>query len=101
VCGNSSSPRDRAELWAVKHRHPHHHDGYVRFYCSEHVPRVAPVVSRAAPARKAAPRRAPAENRVPPRRAPAATDVVRAMCPDCFIEVSAAGVCGNCGRQVV
>jgi hypothetical protein len=24
----------------------------------------------------------------------------RAMCPDCFVEVSATGLCGMCGTQV-
>ncbi len=95
VCGNDSELRDRSELWAVKHRHPHHHDGYVRFYCNEHVPRVH--------ARMAAPAATPVlgERRPSAHRSPAASDVVRAMCPDCFTEVSAKGLCGNCGQQVV
>lgn len=95
VCGNDSALRDRSELWAVKHRHPHHHDGYVRFYCSEHVPRVQVTMSAPPPSPVRGERRPPAH------RSPAASDVVRAMCPDCFIEVSATGVCGNCGQQVV
>jgi hypothetical protein len=96
VCGNDSEPRDRTELWAVKHRHPHHHDGYVRFYCSEHVPRTKAVATPQPVARSAIrPERRPAAH-----RHPAASDVVRAMCPDCFIEVSATGLCGNCGRRV-
>ncbi|GAA1946907.1 glucose-6-phosphate dehydrogenase [Microbacterium deminutum] len=95
VCGGGSELRSRSELWAVKHRHPHHHDGYVRFYCSEHVPRVQVTVSSPAlnPVR--------GERRPAAHRSPAASDVVRAMCPDCFIEVSATGQCGNCGLQVV
>jgi hypothetical protein len=105
VCGNDSELRSRTELWAVKHRHPHHHDGYVRFYCSEHVPRPATVVSPAPLARggtRPSASRTPAAQRTPAgHRHPAASDVVRAMCPDCFIEVSATGVCGNCGMKVV
>jgi hypothetical protein len=94
VCGSDSQLRDRSELWAVKHRHPHHHSGFVRFYCSVHVPRAQPAAVRAQQPAARAERRSPA-----PRR-PAAADTVRAMCPDCFIEVSASGVCGNCGQQV-
>ncbi len=91
VCGADSEPRGRDELWAVKHQHPHHHDGYVRFYCSEHVPRIAPAPV-AAPA-------AVRRERTPAARRPVQSfEKVRAMCPDCFIEVSAKGVCGNCGR---
>jgi hypothetical protein len=97
VCGVDSEPRPRTELWAFKHRHPKNHDGYVRFYCREHVP----VVTRREPVQEA--RRAPARTapRSPRTSRPAASDVVRAMCPDCFIEVSATGVCGNCGEKVV
>lgn len=90
TCGPDSAPRERTELWAFKHRHPNHHDGYVRFYCREHVP----VVRRA----QAAERRAPRAERTP--RRPAQSDVVRAMCPNCFVEVSAAGECGMCGTRV-
>jgi hypothetical protein len=92
VCGPESSVRDRTDLWAIKHRHPRHHDGFVRFYCVEHRP---------APPR-AAPRPEPVrEKRVPQRRAAASVDApVRAMCPDCFVEVSATGLCGVCGTQL-
>ncbi|NYE18679.1 glucose-6-phosphate dehydrogenase [Microbacterium immunditiarum] len=95
TCGADSEPRPRTELWAVKHRHPKNHDGFVRFYCAEHRP---VVVRREAPA-AAAPRaksRPPAE-RAPSRRTPSTRDVTRAMCPNCFVEVSASGDCGMCG----
>ncbi|GAA1985798.1 glucose-6-phosphate dehydrogenase [Microbacterium pumilum] len=94
VCGNDSEPLSRTELWAVKHRHPHHHDGYVRFYCVDHVPRADHTLTRTAPTATRG------ERRPPVRRTPAASDTVRAMCPDCFIEISATGLCGNCGQQV-
>ena len=93
VCGADSEPRSRDELWAFKHRHPHHHDGYVQFYCGDHVPKVAPAPVSVAvkPAVK--------RERTPAARRPVQSfEKVRAMCPDCFIEVSAKGVCGNCGR---
>lgn len=96
ACPADAGAHDRDHLWAVKHRHPTNHGGFVRFYCEAHVPeRKQPVaaVTRPAPARRAAPRAATA--RTP--KAPAPSDVVRAMCPDCFVEVSAAGECGICG----
>jgi hypothetical protein len=98
ACGPDADPLPRTELWAVKHRHPKNHDGYVRFFCADHTPRVpAPAPApAAAPAR--ARRAAPAE-RIP-RRTPAVDAPPRAMCPDCFVEVSASGECGMCGRQV-
>ena len=98
ACGGDAEPRPRDELWAYKHRHPRHHDGYVRFYCRAHTPappqRPAPVESRR-PTRE----RAPARERTPAR--PTIPETTRAMCPDCFVEVSATGVCGMCARQVV
>ena len=41
-------------------------------------------------------------DRQPPARRPSAVadDKPRAMCPDCFIEVSALGLCGVCGQTV-
>ena len=95
VCGGDSQLRPRTELWAVKHRHPNQHAGFVRFYCQAHLPvleRVAPVETRRTAAR--------AERAAAVRR-PAAVDAApRAMCPECFVEVSATGECGMCGRQV-
>ncbi len=102
ACGPASAPREREDLWAVKHRHPTQHGGYVRFYCSAHAPAPAPAPTAPAPGRARAPRAArtaPARREAPARR-PADPDVVRAMCPDCFVEVSATGTCGMCGRQV-
>ena len=80
-------------IWSSSSRD---HGGFVRFYCIEHKP--APVVAAAvAPGRAAAARRsAPAEKRPPVRRA-THDDRIRAMCPNCFIEVSATGECGVCG----
>lgn len=97
-CAADVEPWDRAALWAVKHQHPKNHGGFVRFYCQTHLPPrpVAP-----APVREPV-RRAPRSStpRAPRTSAPAVTDVVRAMCPDCFVEVSATGVCGMCGARV-
>ncbi|TQJ31538.1 hypothetical protein FBY39_2015 [Microbacterium sp. SLBN-146] len=101
-CGPTSEARERSELWAFKHRHPNHHDGFVRFYCSEHVP-AAKVVEVAPPPPRARARRSAAttEDRVAAPRRPAATDApIRAMCPNCFVEVSATGECGMCGAKV-
>jgi len=96
-CGSDADVLPRTELWAVKHRHPKNHAGYVRFYCAAHTPRVAaPVVTAPAVARA---RRAPAAERVPVRRV-SPDAVPRAMCPECFVEVSATGECGMCGLQV-
>jgi hypothetical protein len=100
-CGAASEPLERTELWAVKHRHPNHHAGYVRFYCSEHTPAapaLQPATAPSRPARRQSSPRAPRQETAPRRVAP--SDTVRAMCPDCFVEVSATGECGMCGRQV-
>ena len=99
-CGYGSDPLPRTELWAVKRRHPKHHDGDVQFYCVDHLPPVeapapAPLEARPA-ARRAAPRVA-AER--PPRRHPE-PERARAICPDCFVEVPTTGVCGICGQTV-
>jgi hypothetical protein len=96
-CGTDSEPLPRTELWAVKHRHPNNHSGYVRFYCSEHVPvfeapKPVAVAGRAAsPARHAA---------APAMRPSIADEKPRAMCPDCYVEVSALGLCGICGNTI-
>ncbi len=95
VCGGDSELRPRTELWAVKHRHPNQHAGYVRFYCQPHLPvveRIVPVETRRTIAR--------AERTAAMRRTPSVDEKPRAMCPDCFVEISATGVCGMCGRQV-
>jgi hypothetical protein len=101
TCGTASEELSRDELWAVKHRHPNNHAGFVRFYCAAHVPEVrhpepepAPVVKRASTPRAQSPRAAAT------RRADVAGDRPRAVCPDCFMEVSAKGLCGNCGAQL-
>lgn len=99
TCGIDSLPRPRTELWAVKHRHPKNHDGYVRFYCREHTPVIARPASTAragSPVETGAARSAP--RRAAAARTAAAVDKPRAMCTDCFIEVSATGICGMCGK---
>ena len=82
----------------MKHRHPNDPAGYVRFYCRPHL---LEVQQRATPA-DARTNRAPArtERRAPAQRTVASSDKVRAMCPDCYVEISATGVCGMCGRRV-
>jgi hypothetical protein len=96
VCGGESALLPRTDLWAVKHRHPNHHAGFVRFYCAAHLPVIAE------PAAPLGRKRPPARlERQPAARRPAAADAPpRAMCPDCFVEISATGVCGMCGTQV-
>ena len=96
VCGGESAVRPRTELWVIKHRHPRHHDGYVRFYCLEHRPALAPIESAAARERPAA----RGAHRPSTPRAHAAAEKPRALCPDCFVEVPPTGVCGMCGRTV-
>lgn len=96
-CGPDAPPVPRTELWAVKQRHPKNHDGFVRFWCAAHTPRPAPPPAPAPVAARA--RRAASSagsNTAPARRAPVDT-TPRAMCPDCFVEVSATGDCGICG----
>ena len=94
-CSACGELRPRTELWALKQRHPHHHDGYVRFYCREHLPKVE---RREAPVETRRPGRAPRGERAPgTRRSAPVAEKQRAMCPNCFIEVSATGVCGVCG----
>lgn len=96
TCGPDSEPFPREALWAVKHRHPNNPAGFVRFYCAEHKPKpkLAPPVS--------APERARRERVSTPRRAatPTIPERVASLCPDCFVEVPASGVCGMCGQQV-
>ncbi len=102
-CPADAEPIDRSALWAVKHRHPTNHGGYVRFYCADHLPArpAAPVAPVAKPAARRAAPRATARASSPQRTTPAnRADVVRAMCPDCFVEVSAAGECGVCGIRI-
>lgn len=95
-CGPDSEPWPREALWVLKHRHPTNPAGYVRFYCAEHRPAPAfvppvPERSRRSPRSSAAPRKAAAPI-IPPR--------VAAVCPDCFVEVAATGICGVCGERV-
>ncbi|KAA9105048.1 glucose-6-phosphate dehydrogenase [Microbacterium rhizomatis] len=96
ICGADSALRPRTQLWAFKHRHPKNHDGFVRFYCAEHVP---PAVVAVAPPvhERIAPRR---ERRVSAPRAAAVVERPPTLCPDCFVEVPASGICGMCGNVV-
>ncbi|WP_127476151.1 glucose-6-phosphate dehydrogenase [Microbacterium sulfonylureivorans] len=100
VCGGDSEPLPRTELWAVKHRHPKQHGGYVRFYCQTHLPAIpAPKPVAAAPARRAA---GSSERRTTaPRRPTSVEDRPRAVCPTCWVEVPSTGVCGVCGETIV
>ncbi len=94
LCPTGTAPYDRSELWAVKHRHPNNHAGFVRLYCTTHRP-APPAPAAAAPARRSAPprgERRPAAPQIPER--------VAAVCPNCFIEVPPTGVCGNCGEVI-
>lgn len=113
ACDAAADARPRTELWVVKHRHPQHHDGYVRFYCRDHVPVVEPPVPPTSSARPAAParRRAPSPARPPAsdrrtttetarRTTTPAAERPRAVCPSCFMEVPPTGVCGMCGALV-
>lgn len=95
TCGADAEPRPRTELWAFKHRHPKHHNGYVRFYCQAHVP----VVVRREPAVRPVATRERAPRAAAPRRA-AVVETPRAVCPNCFVEVPSTGVCGVCGTEV-
>ncbi|WP_405373796.1 MULTISPECIES: glucose-6-phosphate dehydrogenase [unclassified Microbacterium] len=104
-CPADAQPYDRADLWVVKHRHPNNHAGFVRYYCAEHTPKTAPppAPSAARPDKPRATARAPKvapERTTLPKRPGASFDVFRAMCPDCFVEISATGECGMCGKQV-
>ncbi|MCT2087624.1 glucose-6-phosphate dehydrogenase [Microbacterium enclense] len=101
-CGADGELFDRTELWAVKHRHPKHHGGFVRFYCDAHKPAPAPAPAAPVLAKKTRASAPRAERRpMSPKPTPVTDRPTRAMCPDCFVEVSAGGDCGMCGAQVV
>lgn len=99
ACPADSPELPRTDLWAVKLRHPTNPAGFVRFLCAAHTPKASTSKPTAPVARAARPRSsAPVRERVP--RRPARTDVVRAMCPSCFVEVAATGECGMCGQRI-
>jgi hypothetical protein len=99
LCGADAAPLPREELWAVKHRHPKNHSGFVRFYCTAHKPAPAPAPA-AVPAPTTRTRaRVARERTAAPRRA-APDDAPKALCPTCFVEVPASGVCGMCGEKI-
>ena len=101
-CGAEGELFDRSELWAVKHRHPKHHGGFVRFYCAAHKPEPAPAPPAPIELKKVRASAQRAERRVAGPKPVAPSDrPLRTMCPDCFVEVSAGGDCGMCGAQVV
>jgi hypothetical protein len=99
LCGPDSELLPRTELWAYKHRHPKNHDGYVRFYCAFHVPQAAPqpVAAPAASRPSSRSSRSTGERAAQRPAKPVVPERVRAMCPNCFVEVSATGECGICG----
>ena len=94
VCGGDSQLRERTELWAVKHRHPNDHGGFVRFYCADHRPAPKPVAVVPAVAARKAPAR---ERKAPAARREPVIERQRETCPNCFVEVTANGECGMCG----
>lgn len=101
-CGADAEALPRERLWIVKHRHPNNPAGFVRLYCAEHRPKPAPAASAPAPSGRGASARSsrPAAPRAP--RAPKAVVPERpvTMCPDCFVQVPATGICGMCGQRV-
>lgn len=104
ACRTEADPHPRTQLWAVKHRHPKHHDGFIRFYCADHLPAMelpdapAPVAAKPKRAPRASSRTAVRPERTPEvRRSSSVDEAPRAMCPECFVEVSATGICGMCG----
>lgn len=96
ICGADSELLPRTELWALKHRHPNDHGGFVRFYCAAHVITIQkpsePVETQLARTTKRA------ERRPAVRRSAPVVERARALCPNCFVEVAATGVCGMCGQ---
>lgn len=94
VCGADSELRPRTDLWAVKHRHPKHHSGHVRFYCREHAATFSRPSTPDPPTARVASR---GERRPAVRRAPVVEKQAQ-ICPDCFVEIPPTGVCGMCGR---
>ena len=96
--GPDSEPWPREGLWIVKHRHPNNPAGFVRYYCADHKP-----TPKLAPPPVSAPERARRTRAAAtPRKAaaPSIPERVAVLCPDCFVEVPASGVCGMCGQQV-
>ena len=102
TCGVGADPLPRTALWAVKHRHPHDPAGTVRLYCAEHTPRTAAPAPVASPSRTAGATRAPRPQAERPVRQPARKVVEKPalICPDCFVEVPATGICGMCGQRM-
>lgn len=96
VCGTDSEPLPRTKLWAYKHRHPKNHDGYVRFYCAVHVPKVQRPAPTIAPTGRSS-ARASGERAARRPAKPVVPEKQREVCPNCFVEVSATGECGICG----
>ena len=99
TCGPGSELHEREDLWVVKHRHPNNPAGFVRFYCLEHRPVVAPR-PEPAPAKAPRARRAPSSSSSTRVAAPTIPERPAVFCPDCFVEVPATGVCGMCGQRV-
>lgn len=98
-CPADEPPKERTELWAVKHRHPNNHAGFVRLYCLDHRPAVPPPVVSAPAAARAGKSTTPRAPRSP-RATPSAPERVAAVCTNCFVEVPPSGICGVCGEPV-
>jgi hypothetical protein len=99
TCGPTSELREREDLWVVKHRHPNNPAGFIRLYCLAHKPTVAPrPVPDFSPAKAVRARRERAARAA--AAAPTIPERVAVLCPDCFVEVPATGVCGMCGQRV-
>ena len=99
VCGGDSEPLERTQLWAVKHQHPKHHGGHVRFYCKAHLPEIKLPPATPLPATR---RSAGSSQRAVPatRRSTGAEERPRAVCPTCWVEVPSTGVRGVCGETI-
>jgi len=95
-CGADSPVFAREDLWVVKHRHPNNHAGFVRFYCTDHRPQLK--VAAAPVTRRETARRERVAST--PRHVAPVVERPATLCPDCFVEVPATGVCGMCGQRV-
>ncbi|MEV8267178.1 glucose-6-phosphate dehydrogenase [Microbacterium sp. NPDC076911] len=92
-CGSDASLNPRTVMWAVKHRHPNNHAGFVRLYCSVHVPKPPARAPELSVTKKR-------ERRPAARKADAVPERPKILCPDCYVEVPSHGTCGMCGQQV-
>lgn len=99
-CGPTSEPWPREALWVMKHRHPNNPAGFVRFYCADHKP-AAKLAAAPAPTTRERARAARVASGTPRTvAAPTIPERPAVMCPDCFVQVPATGICGMCGTPV-